>query len=333
MPIQIGEEPNEAFIRDSIPMRFSVIIPLYNKAPYISKAIESVLSQTYRDFELIVVDDGSTDNSLAIARSALEKCNLPCQFIHQANLGVSATRNNGVAASHGEFLCFLDADDWWATTFLEKINKLIHDYPEAGIYGTNYYYVKNGRQIVCVTTAETGYINYCKVYAEKLQMPLSASSVCVPRSTFNEFGGFRPHLKLGEDFDLWIKIALKYKVAFLNEPQSFYYQDSNTTWRQVKKLHEPQTHMLWNLDYLSQEEQTNPDYKKLIDGLRTYSLLPYYMSKQYHDAAKTELAKVEWSNQPKSIQALYRQPVFILKCRRAILKCGSAIKQWLIKQI
>lgn len=314
-------------------MRFSVIIPLFNKAPYVVKAIESVLNQTNRDLELVVVDDGSTDDSLSIARVALGKYEISHRVICQENAGVSTARNNGVAASCGEYLCFLDADDWWAPSFLEKMNELINDYPEAGVYGTNYFSVKNGRQAVCVTTAKTGYIDYCRVYAEKLQMPLWTGAVCVPRSVFDEFGGFRPHLKLGEDFDLWIRIALKYKVAFLNEPLSFYYQDSDSTWRLVGKLHNPMTHMLWNLDYLSEEERTNPDYKKLIDGLRTYSLLPYYLSKQYHHAAINELDKVDWSNQPKSVCLLYSQPVFILKCRHFFLRCGSTVKQWLIKHL
>ena len=314
-------------------MRFSVIIPLYNKAPYVEKAIESVLNQTCRDFELVVVDDGSSDNSLSVARSVLEKCVIPYQLIHQGNAGVSTARNNGAGASCGEYLCFLDADDWWAPSFLERMSDLIRDYPDAGIYGTNYYYVKNGRQSVCVTTAETGYINYCRVYAERLQMPLSSSSVCVPRTVFDEFGGFRSHLKLGEDFDLWIRIALKYKVAFLNEPHSFYFQDSDAAWRVVGKLHDPHTHMLWNLEYLSQEERTNQDFKILIDRLRTYSLFPYYLSKEYHDAAKTELDKVDWSRQPGKIRSLYKKPVFILRCRQVILKCGSSIKQWLIKHL
>jgi glycosyltransferase involved in cell wall biosynthesis len=314
-------------------MRFSVIIPVFNKGPYVSKAIESVLEQTFRDFELIVVDDGSTDDSLSIVRFVLDSCVIPYQLIHQKNAGVSTTRNNGVAVSHGEYICFLDADDWWAPSFLEKMDELISDFPDAGVYGTNYYYVKNGRQSVCVTTAKTGYINYCGVYAEKRQMPLWTGAVCVPRTIFEEFSGFRPHLSLGEDFDLWIRIALKYKVAFLNEPHSFYYQDSDATWRLVGKLHDPHTHMLWNLEYLSQEELINPDFKRLIDGLRTYSLLPYYLSKEYRDQAKTELDKVDWSKQPKRVQSLYKQPVFVLKCRRFILKCGSVIKQWLIKHL
>ena len=164
-------------------------------------------------------------------------------------------------------------------------------------------------------------------------MPLWTGAVCVPRVIFDEFGGFRSHLRLGEDFDLWIRIALKYKVAFLNEPHSFYYQDSDAAWRLVGKLHAPHTHMLWNLEYLSKEEIFNSDFKKLIDGLRTYNLLPYYLSKQYHDAAKNELDKVDWDGQPRKIRALYEKPVFILRCRHVFLKCGSSIKQWLISHL
>lgn len=314
-------------------MRFSVIIPLYNKAPYLKKALESVFGQTFQDFELIVVDDGSIDESYLVAKQLLENSGIKYQLIHQDNAGVSVARNNGVAASHGDYVCFLDADDWWALDFLEKMNIMIREYPEAGIYGSNYYYVKSGRQKVCVTTAESGYINYCRVYSERLQMPLWTGAVCIPRPIFDEMGGFKPQLKLGEDFDLWIRIARKYKVAFLNEPHSFYSQDSDATWRLIGKLHHPKNHMLWNLDYLSDEEKTNPDYKKLIDGLRTYSLLPYYLSKQYHGDAKRELAKVDWDRQPRKIQNLYKCPVFLLKCRQVFLKSGSNIKQWLIKHL
>lgn len=314
-------------------MRFSVIIPLYNKAPYIKKALCSVLNQTFNDYELIIVDDGSTDESYAIAKESLEGTNADYELIIQDNAGVSTARNNGVAASKGDYICFLDADDWWAPTFLDKMNSFIDDYPGAGIYGTNYFYVKNGRKRVCVTTAETGYINYCKVYAEKLQMPLWTGAVCVPKSVFEEFGGFRPHLKLGEDFDLWIKIALEYNVAFLNEPLAYYFQDSDPSWRLVGKLHNPCEHMLWNLEYLETEEQANTSYKSLIDGLRVYSLLPYYLSKLYRDEAKKELAKVDWESQPQKYRRLYSTPVPILKCKYAVLKLGSRIKQLIIKHL
>ena len=314
-------------------MRYSVIIPLYNKAPYIKKALDSVLMQSFQDFELIVVDDGSLDDSFRVAKDVLEKSGFDYQLIHQNNAGVSVARNNGVASSHGDYLCFLDADDWWAPNYLERMDWLIKEYQEAGIYGTNYYCVKNGMQSVSVTTAETGYINYCRVYAEKLQMPLWTGATCIPRSVFLEMGGFEPQLKLGEDFCLWIKVAQKYKVAFLNESLAFYFQDSDATWRLVGKLHDPKNHMLWNLQHLEDKEVCNPDYKLLIDNLRTYSLLPYYLSGQYRNAAKLELAKVDWSRQPKKTRLLYKLPVFILKCRRTLLKSGSLIKQAVIRHL
>ncbi len=311
-------------------MRFSVIVPLYNKGPYLSKALASVIAQTFRDFELIVVDDGSTDDSFQVAQSVLKTADVKHQLIHQENSGVSTARNNGVLAASGDYICFLDADDWWAPSFLESMDWLILEYPDAGIYGTNYYVVKNGRQRICVTTAQTGYINYCRTYAEKLQMPLWTGAVSIPRPVFCETGGFKPHLKLGEDFDLWIRIALSHKVTFLDEPLSYYFQDSDPVWRGTGHLTDPKVHMLWNLDYLSEEEKRNPDYKQLIDNLRTYSLLPYYLSDRYRKDAKQELAKVDWKKQPRKTRSLYRYPVWLLKLRRRFLKTGSKLKQRII---
>ena len=111
-------------------MRFSVIIPLYNKSSYVAKAIGSVLSQTFADYELVIMDDGSKDDSYDIASKAIEgRAN--CQIHRQDNAGVSMARNNAVALSRGEYLCFLDADDWWAPSFLEEMACLIEEYPEA----------------------------------------------------------------------------------------------------------------------------------------------------------------------------------------------------------
>ena len=174
-------------------------------------------------------------------------------------------------------------------------------------------------------------VNYCKVYAEKLCMPLWTGAVCIPRAIFDETGGFKSHLKLGEDFDVWIRIALKHKVVFLNKPLSNYNQDVDVAQRGIGRLRDPKTHMLWNLDYLVDEERTNPDYKQLIDNLRTYSLMPYYLSKTYQAAAKQELAKVDWSKQPSRIYKEYQRPVWFLKTKRRFMKFGSKVKQWLIK--
>ena len=245
-------------------MKFSVIIPLYNKAPYVAKAIGSVLAQTFADYELIIVDDGSKDNSFSLAFKAIEGSN-NCHIYKQENSGVSMARNNGVALSQGEYLCFLDADDWWAPTFLEEMSNLIAEFPEAGIYGTAYTIVNETKRKTRVSPIgvepgfEKGYINYCQVYAKTLAMPLTSISVAIPRSVFDEMKGFPKGIKMGEDFLLWIRIALKYKTAFLNKPLAYYNQDVDAANRGVGRLHKPAEHMLWNVDFLAEEEKNNPD--------------------------------------------------------------------------
>jgi glycosyltransferase involved in cell wall biosynthesis len=125
----------------------------------------------------VIVDDGSKDNSAKIAEKVIiEKPN--CKLIRQENAGVSVARNNGEAVSQGYYLCFLDADDWWEPTFLEEMSRFIDEFPEAGIYGTNYTIVNETKKKTRVAPIgvdacfEKGYINYCKVYAKTLAMPI-----------------------------------------------------------------------------------------------------------------------------------------------------------------
>ena len=315
-------------------MRFSVIMPLFNKAPYVAKAIESVLSQTFGDYELIVMDDGSTDESYDIALKTIDG-HENGKIYRQQNAGVSMARNNAVTLSHGDYLCFLDADDWWAPTFLEEMTKFIDEYPEAGIYGTNYTIVNETKHKTRVAPVsvdsgfEKGYINYCQVYSKNLAMPLWTGAVCIPRWVFNEMNGFPKGIKLGEDFLLWIRIALKYKVAFLNTPFSFYNQDSESQWRGTGYMQEPKRNMLWNLSFLEDEEKKNADYKTLVDKLRVSGLISYYLSKQYRTDAVQELKKVDWEKQKYKNRMMYKYPIWYLKATQVIKKTGSTVKNCL----
>ena len=312
---------------------FSVIIPLYTKAPYVGKTIESVLGQTLGNYELIIIDNGSTDGSSEIVAGFTDPRIRTIRL--DKNVGVSNARNNGVAIATATYITFLDADDWWEPTFLEEMARLIERHPDAGVYGTGYYIVKNGKKKVAPIGVEDGFsegdVNYCSVYAKTLCMPLTSITVSIPRAVFDEMEGFKPHLKLGEDFDLWIRIALKRKVVFLNKPLSNYNQDVDVTYRGTHHLRDPKEHMLWNLGYLESEEKTNPDYKQLIDNLRTYGLLPYLLTKQYRQAARQELAKVDWDRQSIATRRLYRLPIWILRCRQRILIIGSRLKQTMLQ--
>ena len=313
-------------------MRFSVIIPLYNKAPYVAKAIQSVLAQTFADYELLIVDDGSKDESAQKAAQIIDGHD-NCRLIKQENAGVSVARNNGVAASQGEYLCFLDADDWWAPTFLEAMSNFIEEFQYAGIYGTNYTIVNETKHKTRIAKIgvdegfEKGYINYCQVYAKTMYMPLWTGAVCIPRKVFEDMQGFPKGIKLGEDFLLWIRIALKYKVAFLNKPLAYYNQDVDIANRGVNHLHKPAEHMLWNLEFLAEEEKNNTDCKQLIDNLRTYELMPYYISKEYYELAKQELGKVNWQKQPEKTKKLFKKPLVCLKIKYLVLKWCSNIKK------
>lgn len=323
--------------------RFSIIVPLYNKAPFIRKALESIASQTFKDWELIIVDDGSTDNSLEVVNEYIRDvlcvmCDVckNVRVIHQTNSGVAAARNRGVAESHGEFVCFLDADDRWEPTFLEEIDRMIAEYPDAGIYASNYIYYKPGKTHVALNL-ERGYINYPEAYLQSGSMPVTSITTCMPRKVFDEMRGFPVGIKLGEDFLLWAKIALHYPVAFSEKPLAYYNNDVPASLRATRNLHAPEHHMLFHLDSLEEETRNlspvtgNPsEWKALLDKLRVNGLMDYWLSDEYHDVATAELAKVNWSKQPKSAKAQYEKPIWFLRAKRRFMQVGSYCKQKLL---
>lgn len=314
-------------------IRFSVIIPLYNKAPYVRKTIESVVGQTLTNWELIVVDDCSTDGSVTVVEQIIDPRIRVVRL--EENGGVGAARNRGVAESTAPYICFLDADDWWEPTFLEEMAGLIERHPDASIYGTGYYIVKNGRKRVAPIGIDEGFIegeiNYCKVYAKTLCMPLTSISVCIPRRTFDEAGGFPLGITLGEDFMLWLRIALTHKTVLLSRPLANYNQDVDIEHRGTHHLHPPEKNMLWQLREYELLEKTHADYKQMIDNLRAYSLMNYLLDNRYRNVARKELAKVDWNHQPVKTRRLYQQPIWILRLRQHLLKAGSNIKKLIIK--
>ena len=323
---------------------FSVIIPLYNKAPYVEKAIRSVAAQTFREFELIVIDDGSTDiaapqppkGGAGLTYSDIEQLiDGKGILIKQKNSGVSTARNNGVALANYPYICFLDADDWWASTFLEEMKALIEEFPEAGIYGSSYYKVKRGQNVPANIGVEDGFkkglVNYCQVYAKTLWMPLWTGAVIMAKSVFDEEHGFKPALKLGEDFDLWIRVAMKHPVAFLNKPLAYYNQDVDQTSRGVvdEKIYNPSEFITFNLDFLAEEERIDSNVKSLLDRLRVYSLLRYRIQGKYKDMVEKVISGVDFNNVERKYYFYYHMPQFLLNLWFSFLKIGSRMKRLL----
>lgn len=316
--------------------KYSIIVPLYNKAPYVKKALESIVSQTFTDWECVIIDDGSTDNSAAICEDFINSLTPSCinslHLIKQLNSGVAVARNNGVKASHGEYVCFLDADDWWEPTWLEEMDRLIKEYPDAGLYATNYVYYKPGKTHVALDFGR-GYMSYPDAYLKSGAMPVTSITTCMPRCVFDEMGGFPVGIKLGEDFLLWAKTALQYKVAFCEKPLAYYNNDVPAHLRATRNLHAPQYHMLFNLGEIesiveSRESRVDRgEWKALLDNLRVSGLMDYWLSEEYHDAAAEELKKVDWNKQPKNAKAQYEKPICLLKAKKRIMRIGSIVKQ------
>ena len=195
----------------------SVIIPLYNKGPYVERAIRSVLYQSIQDFEIIVVEGGSTDDSLEVVKAFDDPRLL---VMHQREKGVSAARNEGVYRAASGFLAFLDADDEWMPGFIETVLRLKDHYPDAGAYFTavkekGFHAHKKSHIYSCLPGEEgDGLVeNYfhALLHSDPLYYP---SCMAIRKSVFLENGGFPLGSAWGEDQDLCGRIALQNSVAF-----------------------------------------------------------------------------------------------------------------------
>jgi glycosyltransferase involved in cell wall biosynthesis len=211
--------------------KFSVIIPLYNKEPHIKRALSSVLNQTIQDFEIVVVNDGSTDRSADIIKSYSDA---RIRLINQKNEGVSAARNRGINEAKFELIAFLDADDEWMPNYLETILKLREKYPHAGLYATSLktefiddVLINKDKELRKLIPDEGLILNYFKVNLKDISHKdiFYTSSVTVPKKIFSEIGGFQTGFWWGEDIDMWCRIALKYPLAYSSQVCSIYYQN------------------------------------------------------------------------------------------------------------
>jgi glycosyltransferase involved in cell wall biosynthesis len=218
-------------------MGISTVIPLYNKASYVERAISSVLNQTWPPDEIIIVDDGSTDDGGKLVHNMKDP---RIRYIYQKNQGVSAARNRGIAEVRGELIAFLDADDLWKPLFIEEILKLRQQFPQAGAYVTaleshNLWGVLSPKISILPPGQKIGLINFFKIIKYG---PFWSSTIVVPKKVLEEIGGFPVGEFLLEDLDTWLRIALRYPIAWNCEPLAIIHaldwQEKNQ--KRVKKM-------------------------------------------------------------------------------------------------
>ena len=282
----------------SYKVHFSVVIPLYNKQDSIAATLQSVLAQTYTNYEIIVVDDGSTDESANVAEAMLRECkvySVECRgkVIRKANGGVSSARNAGILAAKGEYIAFLDGDDLWHPEYLETLHQLIEDYPDAALYGIGCTTIHGDKIPENVTPStlrgevEDVWNNYPGYW--------TGSSSSSSRARLLEIGLFDTRMTHGEDIDMWWRLLLSGKGAFDNRVLAYYRQDTEN--RAMNKLIPLEKHIPYFVDKYAEARAKNVDFRRFFDREMIYRLYPYLFDARYRKDAKRIAKQMDYSLQ------------------------------------
>jgi len=199
----------------------SIVIPLYNKELSIQKTLLSVLNQTFCDFEIIVVNDGSSDKS---AERVQELNDNRIKLVSQENMGVCSARNRGIELSLFPLIAFLDADDYWDPHYLEEQIRFINDFPEAAMWGINFTIVNGNQTLMLYTGLPENFRGYVNDYftMKRVSDLYCSSSVIIKKEAFNVAGNFDIRIKYSEDLDMWYRIILNFPTAFYSKSLVYY---------------------------------------------------------------------------------------------------------------
>ncbi|HQK56306.1 MAG TPA: glycosyltransferase [Methanolinea sp.] len=262
----------------------SVVIPLFNKGQYISRTIQSVLNQSVQNFEIIVVNGQSTDEGPFSVQSFQDK---RIVLIEQKGSGVSSARNEGIYNSKAELIAFLDADDEWMHDHLETLLRLFKNYPHAGGYSTAYLKktlegkIHRPNFIGIPKKPWEGILDSYFKSAAFGSSPLLTSAVGVPKSILREMGGFNEKVWLGEDIELWARIAFKYPIAFSWKGIVIYHTEAaNRACRRIEPVEE---------DIVCRTAREAIEYGNVSVTNKEY-ILEYIAKKQIQSACRNLLA-------------------------------------------
>ncbi|WP_052705039.1 glycosyltransferase family 2 protein [Flavobacterium sp. 316] len=296
----------------------SVVIPLYNKDLIIKETLDSVLNQSFTDYEVIIVNDGSTDNSKKIVTTFSDN---RIFLFNQSNKGAASARNLGIEKANGELIAFLDADDYWFPNHLEELVKLYYRFPNCGSYCSRYK-IQNTKEnfknpyFKEISDNFYGIIpNYFRSnYPFKINITLNQ---VIPKKILLEIGGFSKEITNGQDLELWTKIAIKYPIALHNKTTAIYnyYVPNSLSKKDIKQM------KLMNFNQFRSEEIKNKDLKKFLDLHRIFYAIHYKMAKE-NKLVNFYLGDVKRSNIPLKTKILFLLPSFLL---RKLLK----LKHWL----
>lgn len=248
-------------------MNVSVVIPLYNKCESISKTIDSVLKQSFRDFELLIVDDGSTDTSVSVVEgiiksgiSGADKIRL----IKKPNGGVSSARNRGIQEAAYNLVALIDGDDIWNEDCLLELMRMVDDFPEAAMWGVNYASVYKGKLRPCDQGLPKDFRGYVENYFGTEHNDLfCSSSVLLRKDAAIAVGLLDERMRFAEDLDFWYRLILHYPVCFYNKVYAYYILDAeNRAEQDINKHFNIYHRWEYYIDKYADEFKRNPVFAR-----------------------------------------------------------------------
>lgn len=293
---------------------FSVVIPVYNKEKFLSRAIKSVLNQSFHDFEIIIVNDGSTDNSL----QELEKYNSSkMTIISQKNKGVSVSRNTGIMKSSGKYIAFLDADDFWHSSYLQTYFDFLSK-NEVGILGVKYVFD------IDELAFQTSSFEEIKGYFLNAHSNwyYTTPAVVIRRDFFLSNKGFNPKLSRGEDLDVWFRAVCFYGKAYYSPSPLVYVDkgDKNSLTKRTFPINQSILSVIGRNDYYIFSGNSSSNIQKEFDLFRT---------RFFYLGLLTYIRKKEFIFSIKSLERVFFNRIFIIS---KLLLLPSVILVWLFSK-
>lgn len=290
----------------------SIVIPLYNKAQSISKTIACIQNQTFQDFEVVVIEGWSTDGSLEIIKKLAEEDSRIRVIMQQNRKGVTPARNESIQAARCEKIAFIDADDYWEPTYLETLNRLMDDFPEAGIWGLSHGEMVDDKKIA-------GNSILPEKFRGVLENPWRygclywTSSTGISKKAFEKIGGFDNRIIYGEDIDLWYRLMLEFPCAFENNTLSYYRTDAEN--RACNSVFPIEKHIPFYIEKYSEYRKNNLDFRRFFDREMIYRLYPYALENKRNPELKRVLRQIDFKEQKLSMRLRFIFPKLYKKYR------------------
>jgi len=273
-------------------IKFSVVIPYYKKREYIERCIESVKSQTFKGFEIIVVDDGSQDDLINLIN---EKFLNDVRLIQQPNQGVSSARNTGIKNANFEYIAFLDADDCWSSIYLDSMYRVISQNKEVTIIGSRY---SRDLSKLEENVLEPQYVLFADYFKKQaiINTLFFSSSTIINKKFFVENPGFNSDLKRGEDIDVWLRAAISGgKVIYIENTLVFYSdEDKNQATRINFSVEKTLVGVINNLYQPLTKNNKNVYFDRFISLYVYFNLYPYYFSTENYRESKKILSQNQY---------------------------------------